>query len=224
MVLDGEEHWLTGELVPGELTIFEQIERSGAPALLLEHYRGRLEHHEPWHAGREVSHLLRGLVDPGEADSVLARHGHGALRLLDNGAASRSSPALASLAQVRVYHLLPAGASKLAAVELHRRARGYAREQTFAVGDSREDLACAQVVGALWLVANAVSHDPGIRAELAAHPNARVTERSHGAGVYEAVLSALMGADPLTRPRRALAPCERAPPRLGGALSKRSPA
>src|SRR5487761_1818615 len=29
----GEEHWLTGELQPGELTIAQQIERSGAPAL-----------------------------------------------------------------------------------------------------------------------------------------------------------------------------------------------
>src|ERR1700710_1811947 len=38
VVLDGEEHWLTGDLQPGELTIAEQIERSGAPAVLLEHY------------------------------------------------------------------------------------------------------------------------------------------------------------------------------------------
>ena len=50
---------------------------------------------------------------------------------------------------VRGYHLVPAGASKAAAVAFHRRARGYAREQTFAVGDSREDLACAAEVGHL---------------------------------------------------------------------------
>ena len=31
VVLDGEEHWLTGDLLPGKLTIAEQIERSGAP-------------------------------------------------------------------------------------------------------------------------------------------------------------------------------------------------
>src|SRR5439155_11150277 len=49
VVLDGEEHWLTGDLLPGELTIAEQIELSGAPALLLDHYAGRLEYHEPWH-------------------------------------------------------------------------------------------------------------------------------------------------------------------------------
>ena len=112
VVLDGEEHWLTGELVPGELTIAEQIERSGAPELLLERYAGRLEYHEPWHIEREVSHLFRGLVDALEVDALLPEHGHGDLRLVDNGVVNRRSPALAELEHVRGYHLLPAGASK----------------------------------------------------------------------------------------------------------------
>src|SRR5438445_1391677 len=43
LILDGEEHWLTGDLRPGERTIHEQIDDSGAPALLLERYAGRLE-------------------------------------------------------------------------------------------------------------------------------------------------------------------------------------
>lgn len=189
----GEEHWLTGELVPGELTIAEQIERSGAPALLLERYAGQLEYHEPWHVAREVSHLFRGLVDAAEVDMLLSEHGHGNLRLVDNGVVNRRSPALAELEHVRGYHLVPAGASKAAAVALHRRARGYAREETFAVGDSREDLACAEHVGTFWLVANAVQRDQSIRAAMAAHENVRVTESGHGAGVYEAVVSTLMG-------------------------------
>jgi phosphoglycolate phosphatase len=189
----GEEHWLTGELRPGELSIAEQIERSGAPELLLERYAGRLEYHEPWHVAREVSHPFRGLVDAAEADMLLSEHGHGDLRLVDNGVVNRRSPALAELEHVRGYHLVPAGASKAAAVALHRRARGYAREETFAVGDSREDLACAEHVATFWLVANAVQRDPSIRAAMAAHENVHVTESGHGAGVYEAVVSALMG-------------------------------
>jgi hydroxymethylpyrimidine pyrophosphatase-like HAD family hydrolase len=195
VVLDGEEHWLTGELLPGELTIAEQIERSGAPALLLEHYRGRLEYHEPWHVQREVSHLFRGLIDAGEADSLLGEHGHGDLRLVDNGVVSRRSPALAALPHVRGYHLVPAGASKVAAVAFHRRARGYAREQTFAIGDSREDVACAAEVASFWLVANAVERDPSMREAIAGMPNVHVAESGHGKGVYEAVVSTLMGAD-----------------------------
>ena len=187
-MLDGEELWLTETMLPGELTIAEQIERSGAPQLLLEHYEGRLEYHEPWHVAREVSHLFRGLVDAVEADRLLAEHGHGDLRLVDNGAVSRRSPALAALPQVRGYHLLPAAASKAKAVAAHRRARGYGREETFAVGDSREDLACAQEVGVFWLVANALTRDPTLREAIASAGNVKVAEQGHGEGVYEAVL------------------------------------
>ncbi len=197
VVLDGEEHWLTGERwnigqQPGELTIAEQIERSGAPALLLERYAGRLEYHEPWHLQREVSHLFRGLVDVVEVDRVLVEHGHESLRLVDNGVVNRRSPALAELPHVRGYHLVPAGASKVGALALHRRARGYSRAETFAVGDSREDLACAAEVDVFWLVANALERDPSIREALAAHENVRVCEAGHGRGVYEAVLTTLV--------------------------------
>jgi hydroxymethylpyrimidine pyrophosphatase-like HAD family hydrolase len=192
LVLDGEEHWLTGGLMPGALTIAEQIDRSGAPALLLRQYAGRLEYHEPWHREREVSHLFRGLVDAAEVDQLLVEEGHQGLRLVDNGVVSRRSAALAALPQVRGYHLVPAGASKATAVAVHRRARDYPREQTVAVGDSREDLACAREVGAFWLVANAVERDPSIREALPAHDNVLVAERGYGAGVYEAVVSTLM--------------------------------
>jgi hypothetical protein len=195
LVLDGEEHWLTGDLLPGELSIADQIEAAGAPALLLGRYTGRLEYHDPWHVDREVSHLFRGLVDADEVDRFLSDSGHGGLRLVDNGVVHRRSPALAELPHVRGYHLVPIGASKAAAVALHSRARGYAREETFAVGDSREDLACAPEVGAIWLVGNAVERDPSMREALAAYANARVAEGSHGTGVYEAVFSSLMAED-----------------------------
>jgi len=189
----GEEHWLTGEMLPGESTIAQQIERSGAPAMLLERYQGRLEYHEPWHVDREVSHLFRGLVDAFEVDELLAEQGHGGLRLVDNGVVNRRSAALAELPHVRGYHLVPAGASKAGAVAFHRRVRGYAREQTFAVGDSREDLACAEHVGSFWLVANAVERDPSILEAAGAFENVRIAEAGHGGGVYEAVVSTLVG-------------------------------
>jgi phosphoglycolate phosphatase len=194
LVLDGEEHWLTGELLPGELTIAEQIERKGAPALLLETYAGRLEYHEPWHTQREVSHLFRGLVDAFQVDRLLGEHGHGDLRLVDNGVVTRRSPALAELPHVRGYHLVPASASKAGAVAAHKRARGHSRPDTFAVGDSREDLACAEQVDVFWLVANAIERDPSMREAIAAYDNVRVTEAGHGPGVYEAVISTLMRA------------------------------
>ncbi len=191
IVLDGEEHWLTGELVPGSKTIHDQIDDSGAPALLLREYAGRLEYHDPWHRDRDVSHLFRGLVDAFEADALLAENGLGHLRLVDNGVVNRRSPALADLPQVRAYHLVPAGASKANAVAVHMRARGYAREECLAVGDSREDLAVAEHVGSFWLVANAVTKDPTIRDAIGQYPNVHVAEAAHGPGVYEAVVTTL---------------------------------
>ena len=189
--LDGEEQWLTGEFQPGETSVFEQIAASGAPDLLLETYAGQLEYHQPWSEGREVSHLFRGLVDAREADELLAARGHGGLRLVDNGAISRRSPALEALPHVRGYHLIPAGGSKAAAVALHMRIRGLDAERTFAVGDSREDLAVARSVGTFWLVANAFAVDPQLGEVLRESPNVRVAQDAHGAGVYEAVMTTL---------------------------------
>jgi hydroxymethylpyrimidine pyrophosphatase-like HAD family hydrolase len=192
LVVDGDQLWLTGDFDPaGELTIHDQIERTGAPALLLDHYAARLEYHDPWHRNREVSHLFRGLVDAFEADELLQHRGHDGLRLVDNGVVHSRSEKLAALEQVRAYHLVPIEASKAAAVARHRRIRGYEREECIAVGDSREDLGVAAHVGAFWFVANALERDPTVREALAATPNARVASEPHGGGVYEAVVTTL---------------------------------
>ncbi|MEA2190271.1 MAG: hypothetical protein QOI73_392 [Solirubrobacteraceae bacterium] len=192
LVIDGEELWLTGDLMPGdEGTIHDQIEASGAPAMLLERYAGRLEYHDPWHRGREVSHLFRGLVDAREVDELLASAGHGALRLVDNGGVHRRSPALVGLSDVRAYHLVPRGASKAAAVARHMRIMEIAAADAIAVGDSREDLETAAHVGAFWFVANALQRDPTLREAIAGRPNLHVAEETHGAGVYEAVVTTL---------------------------------
>jgi hydroxymethylpyrimidine pyrophosphatase-like HAD family hydrolase len=190
LVLDGEEEFLTDDLVPGEHTIHDQITASGAPELLLEHYAGRLEYHAPWHLDREVSHLFRGLVDTAEADELLRSRGHGNLRLVDNGAIRRRSPTL-EVDGLHAYHLIPAGASKARAVARHMQARGYRPEDCIAVGDSREDLEAAGVVGTFWLVANAVERDPTLREAIGGRDNVRIAAESHGAGVYEAVVTTL---------------------------------
>jgi phosphoglycolate phosphatase len=184
-VLEGEVHWLA------EPDSHARTAASGAPALLLERYEGRLERYEPYDDGREVSHLFRGLVDVTEAQALLRDHGHDDLRLIDNGAPQHHPGGLAALPEVRVYHLVPRGVSKAAAVAAHARARGFAPEDRMAVGDSREDLDVAKVVGSLWLVANAVKREPELRAELARHANARLAEAAHGPGDYEAVVTTL---------------------------------
>lgn len=193
LVLDGELEWLTDGLVPTEdgRSIFDQIEASGAPALLLERFAGRLEYHTPWSAGREVSHLFRGDVDLAEVAATLEAAGFGWLRLVDNGVIRSASEQLADLPVLRAYHLIPAGASKARGVARHMQARGYAPEDCIAAGDSREDLEAAGVVGTFWLVANALERDPGLRDEVSARPGVRVASESYGAGVYEAVVTTL---------------------------------
>jgi hypothetical protein len=177
--------------------VFELIESSGAPALLLDRYSGRLEHHAPWHAGREISHLFRGLVDAGEANALLGEHGHTAVRLVDNGAIAPPDTlggAETLGADPRVYHLIPRGASKANAVARHRAARGYDRGECLAVGDSREDVEVAEHVGRFFLVANGLEKDPDIAGAIAQHDNVEVTEERNGEGFYEAVVGALMDA------------------------------
>ena len=192
MVIDGEESFLTGDWQPRDgRTIHAQIEESGAPALLLERHPGRLEYHVPFHTGREVSHLMRGLVDVDAANVLLAEAGHGSLRLVDNGAISPKDSLPGLEGPPHSYHLIPAGASKARAVEAHMRARGYAPEDCIAVGDSREDLDVAAVVGRFFVVANAVERDPGVRAAVAERPNVEVTEARNGEGFYEAVVRSL---------------------------------
>ena len=94
---------------------------------------------------------------------------------MDNGAAAEGG---------HTYHLIPATASKAAAVELHMRARGFAPEECIAVGDSLEDLGVAPLVGAFFMVANGPGEAPG--------PNVVRTESGFGDGFYEAVVQSLV--------------------------------
>jgi phosphoglycolate phosphatase len=177
MVVDGETTFLTGDFEPrdGE-SVYDQIAATGAPELLLRHYDGRLEYHAPFHLGREVSHVFRGAVDEGEANGLLAAEGLSRVRLVDNGEIAPDT---------HTFHLVPAGVSKARAVAAHMRARGYAREECVAVGDSREDLAVAEVVGRMFLVANAVAGDSS------GYPNVERTEAAMGEGFYEAIIRSL---------------------------------
>ena len=115
-------------------------------------------------------------MDVDEANELLAAEGHAGLRLVDNGEIAPDT---------HTYHLIPAGASKARAVAAHMRARGYAPEECVAVGDSREDLEVAEVVGRLLP-----------RRERAWRGHERVRQRgAHEAamseGFYEAVIRAL---------------------------------
>ena len=181
LVIDGEETLLMdGDLQPRDgRTVWQQIDESGAPEMLLERYAGRLEPHAPWHLERQFSHLLRGLVDVDEANRLLPDN----LRLVDNGDISPKETLLGLDGPPHAYHLIPRGASKAAAVAAHMRARGYRPEECIAVGDSVEDMGVAAEVGRFFLVANAKVTPVGA--------NVEQTEAAMGEGFYEAVVRAL---------------------------------
>ncbi|MEX1218960.1 MAG: HAD hydrolase family protein [Solirubrobacterales bacterium] len=189
--IDGETTMATGEFVHEDgVSLVDQVSARGVPDLLLEHFKDRFEYHEPWHLDREMSHLFRGEVDTDEANALLEQSGHGDLRLLDNGAIHRQMP---GIEVTHVYHLVAKGASKANAVAAHSRARGYAREETIAVGDSLEDLEAANSVGRFFMVANGPERDSGVKAALPDFPNATVTESRSGDGFHEAVITSLIG-------------------------------
>jgi hydroxymethylpyrimidine pyrophosphatase-like HAD family hydrolase len=195
LVIDDELEWLTGGIEPSteKGSIFDQIEASGAAALLLDHYEGRLEYHNPWASGREVSHLFRGSVDLSEVSELLAASEFDWLRLVDNGVIHEHADRFPGIPVVHAYHLIPAAASKSRAVARHMRARGYVAEDCIAVGDSREDMETAGVVGTFWLVANGLERDPTLASELSRFSRVRVASEGYGAGVYEAVVTTLAG-------------------------------
>lgn len=173
VVVDGEEHLLCGAFAPHEgRTPHDLIAASGAPALLEREFE--IEPHAPWHVDRLVSHLYRGQANVADANALLECEGHADLRLIDNGAAQEGG---------HTYHLIPATASKAAAVDLHMRARGFTASECIAVGDSLEDLGVAPLVDRFFLVANGPD---------ATGPNVRRTESAFGDGFYEAVVRSLM--------------------------------
>jgi hypothetical protein len=138
----------------GRGTPYEAMARSGAAAVLLGAFPGRLEPHAPWaFENRECSMLFRGLLDEATARAVLDDGGHSWLDLRDNGIIRRTFEGLV-LPEIHAYHLVPAGVDKASAVRADLERRGLRKEQAVAVGDAPSDAALSGVVGAVFIVAN----------------------------------------------------------------------
>ena len=161
---------------PGPGTPYEAMARSGAVAFLLERSAGRLEPHAPWaFRGREVTMLLRGHVDPSEANTSLAEAGYGWLRLVDNG----QIPVPGPTDVVHAYHLAPEGVTKADAVAEHLRRRGLHAGDAVAIGDAPADAAVADHVDAVYIVANGAA---SVEAAGAGRENVYVTPSERGEG------------------------------------------
>ncbi len=162
-----------------------------ARALLAASFPGRIEEHKPWNTAREASVLLRGEVDPDEARAALDEAGFSWTELVDNGVIPRRYETLAGLDRVRVYHLVPKGVSKLAAIAADRVLRGLAREDCAMIGDAAADLDCRVEVGRCFLVGNGLAKDPSLAWASEAGSGVEVLAGGHGQGFAEAVAALL---------------------------------
>jgi phosphoserine phosphatase len=90
----------------------------------------------------------------------------------------------------RVYHLMPRGISKGAAIAWDLERRGLTPQDAVAIGDSVSDLEMAPAVSRLWVTANGAAVD-GMAGLLGAVPNASVTAAPMGEGWAQAVLASL---------------------------------
>jgi len=190
----GETHLLPGELPEeyGERAPMDVMTELGVVEKLFAQHPGRLEWHEPWHADHAGDAMLRGRVDPLAVDAWLAEQGLGWLTLKDNGAI----PALERMTlgpgghPPRVYHLMPRGISKGAAIAWDLERRGIDPADAVGIGDSASDLDMAPAVGRLWITANGAEVE-GMADLLAAVPNVHVTDAPMGEGWAQAVRASL---------------------------------
>jgi hydroxymethylpyrimidine pyrophosphatase-like HAD family hydrolase len=143
-----------GELPEG-MTPYELVEQSGVMQRLFAAFPGRLEPHFFFRVRSRVSHALRGFVNAEEVEEVLATE-HLPLALLDNGIIHPQAHTLRDCPEIHVYHLVPRGASKAAAVCADIAKRGLKPAQTLAIGDAIGDVGMGAHTGALVVVANAL--------------------------------------------------------------------
>jgi hydroxymethylpyrimidine pyrophosphatase-like HAD family hydrolase len=189
-----ESQLLTGELPEryAGRTPMDVMAELGIVERLLAAHPGRLEWHSPWHTDHTADAMLRGRVDPLAVDAWLAEQGAGWLTVKDNGAipVNERFGLDPSALPPRVYHLMPRGISKGAAIAWDLERRGLHPADAVALGDSVSDLDMAPAVGRLWITANGAAVD-GMADLLAAVPNVTVTDDAMGEGWAQAVRATL---------------------------------
>lgn len=153
--------WPDGMLLPGE-TPHQAMTRYGALKVLTETFPGKIEEHDPWHTDREVTHVLRGSIDCAEAQAALDTL-EVPIAIIDNGIVHPPRHTLVDVDEVHVYHLVPRGTSKEAAIRTLLARRGLTPDDAIAIGDSATDVEMMNAAALGVLVSNALV-DPKVMA------------------------------------------------------------
>lgn len=140
--------------LPEGSTPHEQLELSGAIDRLCALYPGRAERVIADVVNqREVSVLILGNFDVTEAAEAISAP-EMPVRIIDNGEVSPANHGLDLEDGIHIYHVLPAGINKEAAVARDIERRGIERARTLAIGDSCGDIGMAEACGTFVLVGN----------------------------------------------------------------------
>jgi hydroxymethylpyrimidine pyrophosphatase-like HAD family hydrolase len=168
--------WTSAQFDPeGGITPYQLIAQSGIIDQLSGQFAGRLEPHNPYGDTREVTQMMRGCVDADEITSMLASF-ELPLQLYDNGIIHPRVHTLCDCQEIHIYHLMPPGAGKGAAVANDMARRGLSRQQTTSIGDAIGDVEMGTHTGSFVLAHNsnkshlevqAVQNNPGISAGFA---------------------------------------------------------
>lgn len=187
------------DLLPEGKTPWDAIQEAGAFEALQAAFPGRIEQYAPWQIRREVSLLLRGCLDLDAGQAVLDAF-ELPMDLVDNGMLRSYGTLTCRDMPPHAYHVVPKGVSKTRAIELDLAWRGLSRDQAAAIGDSATDLAMADAVGVMVLVANAFGSG-GVRNGLARTPRENVwrTREERTDGWAEFAREWLAAAPPATR-------------------------
>src|SRR3972149_7947908 len=169
-----------------EKTVYETITKSGAPELLFDNFKGRLEYHTPWSEGRECTHVLRGFIDLTEANKILEKHGLGELKVVDNGAIYNKGN-LKDLEEIHAYHLLPMAADKASGGRKDKVLRKIRPENAIALGVALSVLILAPEVMAMFVVRNGLQEDSKMAPAILNYQNVFITEGEMGLGFAEII-------------------------------------
>ena len=153
--------WPDGMLLPGE-TPHQAMTLYGALKVLTETFPGKIEEHDPWHTDREVTHVLRGSIDCAGAQTALDTL-EVPIAIIDNGIVHPPRHTLVDVDEVHVYHLVPRGTSKEAAIRTLLARRGLTPDDAIAIGDSATDVEMMNAAALGVLVSNALV-DPKVMA------------------------------------------------------------
>jgi hypothetical protein len=171
------------DAVPEGMTPYEAILEAGALDMLETAFPGRIERHVPWDSDRVVTFILRGNVEIEEAQAVLDQV-ELPVEIVDNGIIHPVNHTLSDVERIHAYHLVPKGTSKVRAIRDDLAARGLGPERAAAIGDSCADLAMAEAVGVMVVVANGLDA-PEVRTRLEGLPNGVATRLRQGHGWAE---------------------------------------